>query len=156
MPAAAYCGIAAVAVSVLALALWRRFLTRRKLAMGIAALLIGGGIAYVPWGYDQMRGMLPKRHHHRSCQPAALCCGDAIAQGGQRAKTTASISRRRRSSSAAIIPISRQSRSMCRRSKAFPRALAAAQQLGWTIVDSAAKSGRIEASESTRWFPFHR
>ena len=38
--------------------------------------------------------------------------------------------------------------------KAFPRALAAAQQLGWTIVDSDAKSGRIEASESTRWFHF--
>ena len=38
--------------------------------------------------------------------------------------------------------------------KAFPGALQAAQDMGWTIVASDPKSLRIEATDTTRWFGF--
>ncbi len=37
---------------------------------------------------------------------------------------------------------------------AFPRALQAAKDMGWTIVDSELKSLRIEATDTTWWFGF--
>src|SRR5439155_509507 len=37
---------------------------------------------------------------------------------------------------------------------AFARALAAAQAMGWDIVDAQPKEGRIEATASTFWFGF--
>ncbi|MDA1183318.1 MAG: DUF1499 domain-containing protein [Acidobacteria bacterium] len=38
--------------------------------------------------------------------------------------------------------------------QAFDRALAAARQAGWTIVTADKGTGRIEASDTTRWFGF--
>lgn len=38
--------------------------------------------------------------------------------------------------------------------RAFERALAAATSLGWEIVDAAPAEGRIEATDTTRWFRF--
>ena len=38
--------------------------------------------------------------------------------------------------------------------QAFDRALAAARKMGWTIIDSNAADGRIEASDTTRFFGF--
>ncbi len=37
---------------------------------------------------------------------------------------------------------------------AFARALRTAEQLGWTIVATDPESGRIEASQRSRWFGF--
>ena len=38
--------------------------------------------------------------------------------------------------------------------QAFDRALAAAQELGWLIVTADKSTGRIEATDTTRWFGF--
>jgi uncharacterized protein (DUF1499 family) len=38
--------------------------------------------------------------------------------------------------------------------KAFNRALEAVRKMGWTIVDASAQHGRIEATDTTRWFRF--
>ena len=38
--------------------------------------------------------------------------------------------------------------------QAFDRALAAAQEAGWRIVTADKGSGRIEATDTTRWFGF--
>lgn len=38
--------------------------------------------------------------------------------------------------------------------RAFDRALAAARSMGWRIVDANPAQGRIEASDTTRWFGF--
>jgi uncharacterized protein (DUF1499 family) len=40
------------------------------------------------------------------------------------------------------------------RQQAFDRALAAARQLGWDVIDSEAAAGRIEAVDTTFWFGF--
>src|SRR5205823_7406298 len=60
MPAAAYCGLAAVGVAVLALLYGRG--VGRRLAIGIFAFVIGAGIAYVPWQFDRLRGIVPPIH----------------------------------------------------------------------------------------------
>ncbi|MBV8506315.1 MAG: hypothetical protein JOZ11_10990, partial [Alphaproteobacteria bacterium] len=59
MPWAAYCGIAALAVSALALLLGRSRIEWRGVAVAIAALVAGLLIAYVPWHYDRMRTTVP-------------------------------------------------------------------------------------------------
>src|SRR5260370_21038061 len=59
MPWAAYCGLAAMAIAVLALLLGRRSIAGRQIAIGVLAFLIGAAIAYVPWQYSEMRGMVP-------------------------------------------------------------------------------------------------
>jgi uncharacterized protein (DUF1499 family) len=38
--------------------------------------------------------------------------------------------------------------------QAFDRALDTARKMGWTIVDANAQDGRIEATDTTRWFRF--
>ena len=49
-----------------------------------------------------------------------------------------------------LAPVTVQSRP----DQAFDRALAAAQSLGWEIVTADKSSGRIEATDTTRWFGF--
>src|SRR5207237_1340516 len=62
MPWAAYCGLAAMAIAVLALIFgWRGF-AARHVAVALIAFVVGGAIAYVPWHYDQMRGTVPPIH----------------------------------------------------------------------------------------------
>ena len=36
----------------------------------------------------------------------------------------------------------------------FPQALAAAQEMGWEVVDANERAGRIEATATTFWFGF--
>src|SRR5215831_5010247 len=54
LPWAAYFGIAALVVSVLALLLGRSRIQSRGVAFSIIALIIGGLVAYVPWHYDRV------------------------------------------------------------------------------------------------------
>jgi uncharacterized protein (DUF1499 family) len=153
MPGAAYCGIAAVVVSAVALALGRRTLAWRRFATGVAALVIGGVIAYVPWGYDQMRGMLPNDITTDLGNPpsyvAVLPIRKATNAPNDGEYKPAKAEQQRRNYPD-IAPVMLD----VAPDKAFPRALVAVQQLGWVIVATDAETGRIEASESTRWFHF--
>jgi hypothetical protein len=62
MPWAAYFGLAAVNVSVLALAIGFSRLDWRGIALAFVALIGGGLMAYVPWHYDQVRQAVPPIH----------------------------------------------------------------------------------------------
>ena len=70
MPWAAYFGLAAVIVSVLALVIGLSRLDRRGIALALVALIGGGLIAYVPWHYDQIRQTVPPIHDIASDKPA--------------------------------------------------------------------------------------
>src|ERR1700681_4883420 len=62
MPWAAYCGLAAIAVALVALVVGRRVNSARAIGIAFLAGIIGGIIAYVPWHYSQMRGTYPSIH----------------------------------------------------------------------------------------------
>ena len=81
MPWAAYFGVAAVVVSVLALVIGLSRLDWRGIALALVALIGGGLIAYVPWHYDQIRQTVPPIHDITSDpdKSAAVCRGRAAA-----------------------------------------------------------------------------
>jgi uncharacterized protein (DUF1499 family) len=159
MPWAAYCGLAASAVALVALVIGRRVNTPRQIAVGILALAIGAVIFYVPWHYNQMRGIYPSIHdittdwdnppEFRAVLPLRQAeDANPVAYEG------AKISDQQRRAYPDIAPLALD----LAPAEAFTRALRTAEQLGWTIVAADAPkdaaAGRIEASQRSRWFGF--
>src|SRR5215468_3391530 len=62
MPWAAYFGIAALAVSALALLFGRSRIEWRGIVLAIPAFIAGLLIAYIPWYYDRIRQTVPPIH----------------------------------------------------------------------------------------------
>ena len=159
MPWAAYCGLAAIAVALVALALGRRISSPRQIAIGVAALAIGAATAYVPWHYYQMRGTFPSIHdittdsdnppQFHAILPLRQAEGaNPVAYEG------AKISDQQRRAYPDIAPLMLE----LAPTDAFDGALKTAEQLGWTVVASDpptdSGAGRIEASQKSRWFGF--
>ena len=155
MPWAAYCGLAAVGIAVLALLVGGRRNTASNIAVGAIAFLVGAIIAYIPWSYDQMRGKYPSINdittdwqnppQFQAVVPLrAAEGGNPATYGGDKT------SEQQRRAYPDIAPLTLALDPPA----AFARAQDAARKLGWTIVASDAGAGRIEASERSRWFGF--
>ena len=154
-PWAAYCGIAAAALALLALILGRWISGGRRLATCTLAFVIGAAIAYVPWRYDQMRGSVPPIHDittdpQNPPQFRAVLPARDKERANPVAYEGAAVAEQQRRSYPDIAPLSLALDPR----KAFARALDAATGMGWTIVASDAIEGRIEASERSFWFGF--
>jgi len=155
MPWAAYCGLAAIALAVIALAAGWRAIRGQQAVVAVLALLIGAGIAYVPWRYDEMRGTLPPIHdittdwENPPQFQAVLPLRDAD-HANPVAYEGAKISDLQRKAYPDIAPVTLAAPPP----EAFARALGAAEQQGWTIVAADREAGRIEASQRSRWFGF--
>jgi uncharacterized protein (DUF1499 family) len=153
MPAAAYFGLAAMAVAVLALLFGRG--VGRRIAIAVIAFVIGGGIAYVPWQFERLRGIVPPINDITTDpdNPPAFV-GAAVLRKAQNYNTTdyagPKLAEQQRQAYPDIAPIALD----LPPADAFARALATAQGLGWTITDTDAAAGRIEATETSRWFRF--
>jgi uncharacterized protein (DUF1499 family) len=154
MPWAAYCGLAAMALAVLALLFGRRSIAGRQIAIGVVAFLIGAAIAYVPWQYSEMRGMVPNDITTDLQNPppyvAVLALRKAATSPNTGEYKGAKIAEQQQRSYPDIAPVMLASAS----DEAFARALEAARRMGWTIVETDPGAGRIEASDRTRWFGF--
>ena len=159
MPWAAYCGLAAIAVGLLALIIGYRINRARQIAIGVVALAIGAFVAYMPWSYNEMRGVYPSIHdittdpdnppEFRAILPLRQAEGaNPVAYEG------AKVGGQQRKAYPDIAPLTLDMPP----AQAFARALKTAEQLGWTIVASdpptASAAGRIEASQRSRWFGF--
>lgn len=155
MPWAFYCGLAAVAVAFVALVVGGRRSSRRSVATGVLAFVIGAVIAYVPWHYGQMRGKFPPINDittdwENPPQFQAVVPLRAAEGGSPAAYGGAKFSEQQRKAYPDIAPLTLETDPR----KAFARAADAARQMGWTIVASDTEAGRIEASERSRWFGF--
>jgi uncharacterized protein (DUF1499 family) len=155
MPWAAYFGIAALAVSVLALLLGRSRIERRGVAMAVAAFAAGALVAYVPWHYDRVRQSTPPIHDITTDPEnppafAAILAARTAEGGNPVAYEGAKIADQQRQAYPDIAPLNLP----LRPDVAFNRALDAAQKMGWTIVAANDAAGRIEASDRSRWFGF--
>jgi uncharacterized protein (DUF1499 family) len=155
MPWAAYVGLAAVIVSVLALVIGLSRLDWRGMALALVALIGGGLIAYVPWHYDQLRQTLPPIHDITTDpdNPPTFIAVVPLRQGegiNSVAYEGAKIADQQRRAYPEVLPLIVG----LRPDVAFARALETAQQMGWTIVASDKSAGRIEASQRSRWMGF--
>jgi uncharacterized protein (DUF1499 family) len=153
MPSAAYCGLAAMAIAALALVLGRG--VGRRIAIGIIAFVVGAGIAYVPWQFERLRGIVPPIHDVTTDpdNPPAFVAAAALRKA-QNLNTTdyegAKLAEQQRKAYPELAPVTLNLPPQ----QAFERALATAQRLGWKITETDAAAGRIEATETSRWFRF--
>lgn len=155
LPYSAYFGIAALIVSALALLFGRAALAPRGIAIGLVALIAGGLIAYVPWHYGQLRGKYPPIDDIATdtANPPAFLAAVPLRQAEHANPTTyqgAKIADQQKRAYPDIAPLI----VALPPDQAFAQALATARHMGWTILASDPASGRIEASDRSRWFGF--
>jgi len=155
MPWAAYFGLAAVIVSVLALVIGLSRLDRRGIALALVALIGGGLIAYVPWHYDQIRQTVPPIHDITTDpdNPPAFVAVVPLRQGegiNSVAYEGAKVAEQQRQAYSDVVPLTVG----LAPDVAFARALDTAQRMGWTVVALDKAAGRIEASQRSRWMGF--
>jgi uncharacterized protein (DUF1499 family) len=155
MPWAAYFGIAAVVVSAVTLLVGRSRIESRGIAVAILAFAAGGLIAYVPWHYDQIRRTVPPIHDITTDPdnpPAFIAAVPVrkVAGDNSPAYEGAKIAEQQRRAYPDIVPLTLA----LQPGAVFSRALDTAQRMGWTIVAADDAAGRIEASDTSRWFGF--
>jgi uncharacterized protein (DUF1499 family) len=155
MPWAAYFGIAALVVSVLTLLFGRSRIERRGIAVAIVAFAVGGLVAYVPWRYDQIRQTVPAIHDITTDpdNPPAFVAVVPLREAASPDRVVyegARIAEQQRQAYPDIVPLVLA----LSPAAAFNRALDVAQRQGWTILAADDASGRIEASDKSRWFGF--
>jgi uncharacterized protein (DUF1499 family) len=155
MPWAAYFGLAAVGVSVVALIIGLSRHDWRGIALAVVALIGGGLTAYVPWHYDEIRQAVPQIHNITTDldNPPAFVAVVTRRQGegiNSVAYEGAKIAEQQRRAYPDVVPLTVG----LAPNVAFARALDTAQRMGWAIVGSDEAAGRIEASQRSRWMGF--
>ena len=155
MPWAAYCGIAAMAIATLPVLFGRRSIAGSRITIAIAAFAIGAAIAYVPWHYDRLRGTVPPIHDittdwQNPPQFSTVLPSRQAESANPVEYEGAKVSDQQRQAYPDVAPADLA----LPPAEAFDRALATAQQAGWTVVAADKGAGRIEASERSRWFGF--
>lgn len=149
----AYAGVAALAFG-LAVAIWayRRGSTRNAaLAAGAA---IAGLIAFVvPYQWQRTAQRVPPIHDISTDlenPPAFEAVVPLRADAPNSLERPPIVAQQQREGYPDLAPITLPQPP----AEVFDRALAAAQQAGWEIVTADKASGRIEATDTTRWFGF--
>lgn len=149
---ASYAGIAAAAVALVLLAVPR--VRRRGTFALLAAVVIGAGVALVPWSFKRQATAVPPIHDISTdtqrppafvaIAPLRADAPNPVDYGGEE------IAQQQR----AAYPDLQTRRLDAPPAQAFERALAAARAQGWEIVATDPAAGRIEATDTTFWFGF--
>jgi uncharacterized protein (DUF1499 family) len=148
---AAYLGFASVAVALVTL-LTRT--GRRPILLQLAALLIGGGVAFVPWHWLRQARRVPPIHdistdlehppEFVAVLPLRAGAPNPAAYGGSEVAAA----------QRAGYPDLHSLMVHLAPGAAFARALASARAMGWAVVAADSTAGRIEATATTPWFGF--
>ncbi|HEY6011887.1 MAG TPA: DUF1499 domain-containing protein [Nitrospirota bacterium] len=150
----AFGGMAAAGVSVLGLVLSLRSKTYGGAALAAFALLIALVVSGIPWSWMQKTKQVPPIH-------------DITTDTNNPPQFVASLPLRKNAANPAeyggpdiaaqqlkAYPDIQTLQSDLSPAAAFDKALKAARDMGWTIVDSNPSEGRIEAMDTTFWFGF--
>ena len=127
---------------------------RAGVAIALAGLLVGAVVAGIPWSWMRTAQQVPRIHdittdmenppRFVSIMPLRKDAPNSPEYGGP------GISLQQRAGypdiQPLVLPIPVET--------AFTRALQAAHDMGWNIVDASANNGRIEAMDRTFWFGF--
>lgn len=149
---AAFIGLGAAVVAVLML-LTPSFRRAGGTALA-AALLIGLGVAFVPW--NAMRGakQVPPIHDISTDTGRPPQFVDILPLRADAPNPATYDGAEIAEQQLAAYPELGPYTSAVPPAQAFDQALEAAKKMGWDIVASDPASGRIEASDTTRWFGF--
>ena len=152
---AAWGGLAAAAISLLGLIL--AFGGRRNgsaLLLGALGLVIGLVTAWIPWSWKQRAEQVPPIHDistdltdpppFEAILPLRAAAANPSEYGGD------SIALQHREGYPELGPLTVDAPPEA----VFLRALDAAREMGWEIVESDPERGRIEATATTAWFGF--
>ena len=150
---AAYAGVAAVLLGAIAAGLAYRRHARVQMLVAAPALLAGLVAVGVPFEY-QRRGRAVPPIHDISTDLENPPTFDAIvplrADAPNDLERNSEVTELQRHGYPDLAPVTLP----IPLDQAFDRALAAAQEAGWQIVTADKSSGRIEATDTTRWFGF--
>jgi uncharacterized protein (DUF1499 family) len=155
MQPAAYLGIAAGVVSLVALFWWPSMGNAAR-AMALVGLAVGAVMAYVPWSYYHTLGSVPRIHDITTdtANPPGFSAAVLTARSVEKGNSTdydQKVAALQKQGYPDLGPV----KTTLPPAKAFARALAAAQGMsGWTIVGSDAAQGRIEAYQRTMFMGF--
>ena len=145
---AAYGGIAGIALAIVGLALGGA----RPLAA--LALVLGLGAFLPPWQFQRTARAVPPIHDISTDtgDPPRFVDVPARRQGASNPAEYggAEVAAQQRQAYPDIAPVTLPDPP----ARAFERALEAARKQGWEIVAAAPGEGRIEATDTTRWFGF--
>lgn len=151
---AAYGGVAAALLSVIALYRVRPGATRRGLPLALVGLVLGVLLVLIPWQWRARARGVPPIHDITTdvdnppafvaVAPLRSDAPNPIEYGGPE------IAAQQREGYPDIRPLLLD----LQKEEAFQRALGAAREMGWEIVDANAADGRIEATDETFWFGF--
>jgi len=156
MPDAFYCGVAALAVSALALGmivtLGQR--TRRSLLPALFGLIVGAVAVYFPWHASESGGTAPMHDITTDAVDPPSFAFAAAARAAERGagpdypgpETMAMQQRYYPGIGPGMLALSPR--------QAFDRVLAVVRAKGWTIVTADPATGVIEACDRSFWFGF--
>jgi uncharacterized protein (DUF1499 family) len=156
MTSSGFAAAAAVIVSLLVLVFGGSHLEAGSLAMAAAALVVGAVLVYVPWQYNRLRNTVPRIHDittdvENPPEFAAVLPARAAENAATAHYEGAELAKLQKAAYPDVAPLELA----LSQANAFDRSLAAARSMpGWSIVAADPATGRIEASQTSRWFGF--
>jgi uncharacterized protein (DUF1499 family) len=151
---AAIAGFVAAIVSLLGGILARQEHRRAVFFYAAAGILTGLIVAGIPWSWFRTAQLMPRIHdistdtknppRFKAIMPLRKNAENSLNYGGP------GVAMQQKAAYADIRPLLLPLSS----AKTFDRALILAKSMGWKIVDSNARDGRIEAEATTFWFGF--
>ncbi len=145
---AAYLGGAAAVLAIVAL-----LLARGQRSLAVAALLIGGIAFAIPYQWQRSARTVPRIHDittDTTDPPTFVAVVPLRAKAPNKLDYSQEVARQQREGYPDLGPRTLK----VPREQAFQRALEAARSAGWEIVAADQSAGRIEATDTTRWFGF--
>jgi uncharacterized protein (DUF1499 family) len=156
MPWSGYLALAAVGIAAFALVFSRQSMGWGGVVLSLCVLAMGAVLVYVPWQWDQLRKTVPSIHDITTDteNPPALVtvlAARKAEEGSTEVYGGPEVAKQQKAAYPDIAPVMFS----LPPAQAFERALATAKAMpGWTIVTSDPQQGRIEATQSSRFFGF--
>jgi uncharacterized protein (DUF1499 family) len=156
MPLSGYLALGAAAVALLCLVLGWSVIGPKGGAFAAVALIMAICLGYVPWHYTRIGSAVPRIHDittdtENPPKFAAVLAARAAEGAATSVYEGPALAKLQRAAYPDIVPLD----VTLAVHPAFQRALAVAKSMpGWIVVGSDPEIGRIEASQSSRWFHF--
>lgn len=150
---AAYVGAAALVLALVSAALAYRRTARNAVAISVAAALVGLVAVVIPYSWQRRAASVPRIHDVSTDldnPPMFQAVVPLRAEAPNTLERPPMLAQQQRDGYPDLAPVTLAMPP----DQAFDRALAVAQAKGWEIVSADKAAGRIEATDTTRWFGF--